>query len=147
MVCRQNKKAGFTLIELMLGSLAMIILMMIIGLILVQGWKAWNRGKAIVEMQNGASLAHSAITRQVRATSMDNISAGSVLVCMNTNGMIRFQKSGDDLVASGGMELLLIEDSVTGFSASRTNGMVMVSMTLSAGGFQTEKIFSITPRN
>lgn len=143
----KKNNCGFTLIELLLSMLALSILIMMIGLILIQGWKSWNLGQKVVEMQRGASLAYTAITKEVRVSSADQISAGSTLVCSNTNGVTRFSQSGNRLIASGNIDVVLIDDGVTGFSSINTNGVVTVNMTLNAGGLQQNKTFIITPRN
>ena len=60
------RRAGFTLIELMMAMLAGAIMALVVGSILVFGYQGWADNNRKVELQRDASLAMEAVGRQLR---------------------------------------------------------------------------------
>ena len=141
------RKRGFTLIELQIGMLASGLLVLSVGLILMYGWISWRESNSIVNMQRDSSLALRALANEIRSSNIADITAGNPLVCVNANGTTRFAGTGGKLVASGYLNMDLVRDGLTSFSSVISNDMVVLSLSLTAGGIVNDSVLEIMPRN
>lgn len=99
---RKNiNKQGFTIIELLIATLAFSILMLAVGSMLVFGWQGWYRYSDSVSMQGDAALATQMIAKEIRNASYVDISDGAGISFANSG--ISFSESGNNLVRSDGM--------------------------------------------
>lgn len=149
-----KSREGFTLVELLVGMLAVGMLSLVVGAMLFFGWKSWRVNNASVEMQRDTSLAMRVIAREIRRTPINQITVGTSLTCVNTNGTYVFSQSGGDLnlqVDSQAAWPLIRNyvDSVNGFSTTKTNalGIVSVSLNLTAGDDISNNRMVIYSRN
>ena len=130
-------KSGFTLIELMMTAVAFSILALATGSMLVFGWQGWTRINASVDMQRDASLAMRVMAREVRKSSVANITVGSSLGCVDPSGSnVTFTVSNGNLeMAVGGTFFMnLVRGQAVSLSSSITNSTgVAITLNLLAG--------------
>lgn len=146
-------KSGFGLVEMMVAALATSILALIVGSMLVFGWTGWKRYNDSVAMQRDSSLALRRIAKEIRRTPMANITVGSTLICINTNGTYRFSvnNSGDlNLRKNSGTDFPLVRGMVAslGFNTlSNSTRSVGVALNLSTGTDNSNNKMVIFTRN
>jgi Tfp pilus assembly protein PilW len=70
---KYTKMAGFTIMELMVGILAMAIIALAVGSMLVYGWNGWRRNMESIEMQRNAMVAMHVLEQRIRNAAMDDI--------------------------------------------------------------------------
>ena len=125
-----ESKSGFTLVELMVVALAFSILALATGSMLVFGWQGWKRMNDSVDMQRDASLAMRVMAREVRKSTIANITVGSgQLGCVNPDGeAIGFAVSGGnlDMSVDGTFFMHLIRRQSVSLTSEITNGVAVV---------------------
>ena len=137
-----NGKKGFTLVELMMGTLALSVFVLIIGISLTQSWKAWQRGQAAVQMQQDVSLTMRAISREARRVPVESLIVGSSI----GSGSNLITKTGNDLIYKG---LTLINDTVTSFNTQKDldTGEVTVQLRVNDGDLSSAVDVTLFSRN
>lgn len=145
-------KSGFGLVEMMVAALAASILALIVGSMLVSGWTGWKRYNDSVAMQRDSSLALRRIAKEIRRTPMANITVGSTLICINTNGTYKFSvnNSGDLNLENSGTDFPLVRGMVAslGFNTlSNSTRSVEVALNLSTGTDNSNNKMVIFTRN
>lgn len=151
---RDAKKQGFTLVEMMVAIIAGAVLALTVGIILVSAYVSWVHNTDSVKMQNDASLAFMVIGREVRESSLSDItiSADGKRLDFAANSVrpspVSVSVSGKKIVSSPS-GFALVEDWVDSFSASTSNGLVDVTLRLRGGRreSQTSVSASFVPRN
>lgn len=148
---KMTSNRGFTIIELLVGMLAVGMLSLIIGSMLIFAWKSWHMNNNSVELQRDTSLAMRVIAREIRRTPIEKITVGSALTCINTNGTYTFSQSGGDLNLQVGSDPAwpLVRDYVSSFNTTKTNalGVVSVTLNLSTGSDDSQNRMIIYSRN
>lgn len=75
---RINKsRGGFTIMELLMATLAFSVMMLVVGSMLVYGWRGWKRNTEHVGMQRNATIAMMMISKEIRNTTYADISDGA----------------------------------------------------------------------
>lgn len=128
-----RSQAGFTLVELMVASIAAALLALTVGVMLVNGYLGWVRGLALADMERDAAVAVHAIDLSVRGATNANAAGGTTLtVYLPTNGGTRvFSASGSS--PRGNLEyngVALVSNRLESFGATVTGRVVSVSMSL-----------------
>ena len=152
----RKSRNGFTLVELMVATLAFSILVLAVGSMLVFGWMGWKRNNDLVNMQRDASLAMMMISKEIRNASYDEIIEGSGISF--TGSGISFAESGNDIVHSGGMTVVdgwldtgSFRSRKVEFSGSpagfKTNQWVEVAFTLATATETESYLIKVSPRN
>lgn len=151
---KKNAKLGFTLVELMMASLAFSMLALAVGSMLVFGWQGWKRSNDVVGMQRDATLAMMMISKEIRNATYDQIIDGPGISFGGSGAS--FSESGNQIVRNDGMVIVdgwlqpgsfittrqLEED-----AAGQTNRWVEVAFTLKTT-IETEPYsIKVSPRN
>ncbi len=153
MKVKQNSSGGFTIIELMVSTIAFAVMVLAVGSMLVFGYTAWTRGNSSVEMQRDVSLAMRVIAKEIRMANIDDVitSVPSELTCSTPDGSrsTTFTKNGGSLDASGSVDMQLIRDGVGLFAVNKnpTNGVVSVIIAVNVGTDRTVETMQIVTRN
>lgn len=146
-----TKSTGFTVIELMIGMLAMAVMALTVGSMLYFGWLGWRRSNEIVNMQRDASLALRVMAKEIRMSSIDDIIEGNPLVCENANGTATFTGSGGNLDVSGSISMRLVRGWVGSFNTVKqtdgTNSWIEITLNLNTETDQNNNALKISPRN
>lgn len=119
----RRKKAGFTLVELLVSVLAAGIMSLTIGAVLYGSWRSWADGKDAVQMQRDSTIVFRAIAQEVRSSSIDAVTAGASLTCPGGT----FSRSGSALMFN---DVRLADDYVTDFSSTINTNTESVTVTL-----------------
>ena len=143
-----NTKAGFSIVELMMGILASSIMALAVGSILYYAWLGWAQNSAAAEMQRDASISMRFIAREIHRSAIDDISAGATLTCTHTNGTYTFVQNGGTLeMQFDGQSVPLVRDILTKFNTTISNRAVIVELDLSTGSDISENKMTIFTRN
>ncbi len=149
---KRLKKKGFTLVEMMVAMLAGVVLALTAGSMLVFGYTAWIDHTNSIKMQNDASLSMRVIGREIRESSVGDISYTANGLAFSTNAV---RTNATSIVVLGNQLIfqpsgfILSEDWVNSFNA-QTNGLgVDVTLYLRGGRRMNETIVNATffPRN
>lgn len=145
-------KSGFTLVELMVTAVAFSILALATGSMLVFGWQGWKRMNDSVDMQRDASLAMYVMAREVRKSSIDEITVGNQLGCVDTDGTnVSFTVSGGnlDMAKNATFSMRLIRGQAVSLETTKNTANRSVTLTLSstAGDDPSQIISTIYVRN
>lgn len=151
----RNKTGGFSIIELMLGVIAMAVLVLAIGSMLVFGWRGWRHGNEIVNMQRDASLALRVIAKEIRMSNFSAITDGNPLICPTASGTATFTWSGGNLDISGSSPMRLVQGWTTYFNSEKmedasggvTSQWVRIALNLNTGVDQINNTLDVYPRN
>jgi type II secretory pathway pseudopilin PulG len=116
------------LVELMVSMLAGAILALMVGTILIFGYKNWGNNSQSVELQRDASLAMEAVGRLIRQAPVDDdgvsemhASESGDTLYIDAAGTTNVTWSGDQLILNpSGM--VLVRDWVLNFSAGSPRG-------------------------
>lgn len=145
-------KKGFSLIEVLLGTAAFSLLALIIGTVLVLGWKSWSHNKAEVETQRGLTLSYAMLSREIRACSMTNIVISTDRISFQDNST-SVRREGDRLVHynAANQPMILMDGKVADLSSVVvTNGAQFVDVSLdykTARGTTASQRYMIHARN
>ena len=148
-----KSKSGFTLVELMVTAVAFSILALATGSMLVFGWQGWSRINASVDMQRDASLAMHVMTREVRKSSIGDITVGSnQLGCVDPSGTnISFTVSGGnlDMAQNSTFSMCLIRGQAVSLTTTKNtaNRSVQLTLNLAAGDDPSQIVSTIYVRN
>jgi prepilin-type N-terminal cleavage/methylation domain-containing protein len=137
---KRKNTAGFTLMELMVGMLAMAIMALTVGSLLVYGWKSWRSTSESIQMQRNAMVSMRILEHRIRNASMADISGF---------GTQTFTFSADPDFSSAELSDGPFV-TVKSFTATTNSlGGVEVSFTLATTGGADEDTYSVTvyPRN
>jgi prepilin-type N-terminal cleavage/methylation domain-containing protein len=74
---KERRNEGFSLVELMLATIAFGILAVSVGTLLYFGWLGWRINKESVAMQRDASLAMRMMAKEIRNSMIDEIDTSS----------------------------------------------------------------------
>lgn len=149
---KQKNKSGFTLIELMMAALAFSILALATGSMLVFGWQGWKKMNDSVDMQRDASLAMYIIAREVRKSTIANITVGDTrLECISPNGeIIEFTVMDGNLTMAvdGTFAMHLVRGQATSLKSEKTTDRsVELTLNLMAGRDPCQIVSTIYARN
>ena len=100
----KKSRLGFTLIELMVATLAFAILVLAVGSMLVYGWLGWKRNSEWVRMQRDASLTILMISKEIRNATYDKITEGSGISFIDSG--IVFSESGNNIIRNDGVPMV-----------------------------------------
>jgi hypothetical protein len=147
-----NPRAGFTVVELMVSTLASAILAVTAGALLFAGYTGWQRNGRSVDLQRDATYAMDYMSRLLRGAVATNVVAGgSTITVTLTNGTVTtLARVGNDLVYSDSAtnSIVLVDEHVDLFAATLfTNTGVGVDMRLKDGTGQTRMYSLYTFRN
>jgi prepilin-type N-terminal cleavage/methylation domain-containing protein len=142
----RKKCEGFTIVELMTSMLALAILALAVSSMLIYGYVGWRRNTESVKMHRDAAVAMDAIAREIRNSSIDEISA-TVSEIQFASGVVRADPKTYTLgeIAYGS------EVNIGGFSLNRNvvSNTVTVAFTLSTSDNADRNQYTMTihPRN
>jgi len=130
-----NKRAGYTLVELMVGAMAGSVLALTAGVLLIMAFGAWQRNHAAVNRQRDFTAAMDLMRRAVRDTtvSLVAVAATNELRIRQAPGgsVVRFYRNGQRLVYDpdttvNGDQMTLVSDGLHGFRAQQVdNGVAL----------------------
>jgi prepilin-type N-terminal cleavage/methylation domain-containing protein len=129
-------KTGFTLIELIAGSVAAAVLALTLGTITVYAYRSWTSMQKVAELERDGSLAMRTISRVVRGAQSNAVqTVGGGLIVSNVNAIAEhaFRLSGDRLTYStNGVSVMnLVQSDASVFSCTPVeNGRMTVVLTL-----------------
>ena len=69
----KKQSAGFTIMELLVAMIAFSVLILLVGSMLVFSWLGWRDNKESVSMQRDAVIAMNLISKQIRISSIDQV--------------------------------------------------------------------------
>lgn len=143
-------KFGFSMTELMVAMSATAVLALIVGSMLVAGWRSWTNSNSYVAMQRDASLAVRVIAREIRSST--NLTIGtSQITCQNAFNTVRFVQSGSDLnmEVDGSLQMQLIDGVLVSFSPEldASDGSVDLILNMAAGDDSSIISETVYPRN
>lgn len=108
------RRSGFSLIELLIASVAASVLALTAGTMLVYAWMSWRDVQEGIEMQRDASLALSWMRNRVWAAGDDEVTvSGNALYIQTESGLSGiFQRNADlvydsDLADEGGEQIIV----------------------------------------
>jgi hypothetical protein len=139
-------KGGFTLIELMVGTVSATVLALVFSAVLIFGYRGWTRLKAEADMQTDADVAMRTMDRIVRGASNATWIAGTSTLVVTNTSVHTFSKpsSGSNLLWNTST---LIANRVGTFSCVKTGSIVAVTLRLAEGLETMEMKYSIFLRN
>jgi len=146
----RNKRAGFTLIELMIAVIVAGIGILAVSWILLLNQSSWKEGNAKLELQRDAYLAMLKIEHELRpAKFADVTTSDSTLVIdkkffLDSDDLdLKFQESSSDdsTIVVEGDDGTDIEFDIT------SNDVVNINFTLVRGNLESFITTSVMPRN
>ena len=148
---KTKRQKGFTLLELMMASVAATIVVVAAGTILFVGHTSWNKAWTKANLQRDASYAMLRMSRLIRAgASAQPDSDGKALTINTEAGQTRFftvaeaekltLKAEADAVTSMNNKVQDLQFNVEG-------NKVTISLTLKEGDVQTHFVSTATMRN
>lgn len=146
----KRSREGFTIVELMIGMLAAAIFALAVGSVLFYAWLGWKRNTVSLEMQRDTTLAMRVIAKEIRRTPLQDISPGSSLTCVNTNGTVSITVNSGDLQMQVNSDpaFALVRDHVVSFATSTSaNGAVRVQLVLNTGTDDSTSSMVVYSRN
>jgi type II secretory pathway pseudopilin PulG len=152
---RKGRQSGFTLIEVLTGMLAAIVLALAAGVMFVYVYRCWAANRDSVETQRDAGFALALLSSRVHPACPTNLSVGSGWISISTtNGNTKFYQAGRNLLADldtgdPGVPVVLITNRVDAFQVSNALGRVAVRLVLRsvAVGEATEISAILSARN
>jgi Tfp pilus assembly protein PilW len=149
MMRKNVNKEGFTIVELLMATLATSIMAMAIGSILVFAWMGWARQSESVEMQRDVSMAMRIMAKEIRQAT--SVTTGTSLSCTKPGSdVVVFSQSGRDLnmQVNADAPMVIVRDVATSFS-SEVNGVrsVRVLLALDTGTDNSNVGMVISRRN
>jgi prepilin-type N-terminal cleavage/methylation domain-containing protein len=149
---RPDRLAGFSLIELLVATVAASILALTASTMLILAWKSWGTLQEGIEMQRDASTTLIAMKHKLQGAAEEDVAI------TNLNGRLHLQienasfyPQGSDLIYDpdtgvSGNEMKMITGRLDAFTPSSTNraGRVSVSIGLSLFGDIGHETISLT---
>ena len=141
---KADAAGGFTLVELLMASVAAAVLVVTMGIMLVYGFTTWHRNTRSIDMHRDATLAMRTLDRALRqATALGvDLSQPDRIVVSNQVAPVlhSFYQQGKDLVYNpnlnnGGIPVTLVQGRVTpsGFTHSNMAQGVTIRLQLQEG--------------
>lgn len=100
----KKSRLGFTLVELMVAALAFSVLALAVGSMLVFGWRGWKRNNDLVSMQRDATLTITAISKEIRNATFEEITDGAGISFSGSG--ISFNESGNKLMRGNSLAVV-----------------------------------------
>jgi type II secretory pathway pseudopilin PulG len=155
---KRKMKNGFTVIELMVGTVAASVLAITVSIMLFYGYLAWNRNSSFLELQRDATLSMQALTKSLRQASAAGVdlSQANQIVVSNQNTAVEssFYQQGSNLFCNpalnaGGVPFLLVRGWVisSGFTHSNIAQGVTIRLKLQNGTENLQLDGSVSFRN
>lgn len=154
-----TRRTGFSLIELLVASVAAGILALTASTLLVLAWKSWATLREGIEMQRDAAVAFTTIKHQLRGATPGDVTATNGLVQIHTaDADLSFYQQGSDLIfdpdiAVASNERTVIEGRVNAFApisnswAGRTTLTIELSLFGDIGHETTSLTTTVSLRN
>jgi len=141
-----GSKSGFTLVELMVGTVSAAILAMVFSAVLIFGYRGWTRLKAEADMQADADVAMRTMDRIAQGASNATWIAGTSTLVLTNATIQTFSKSssGSNLMWNSST---LLTNRVGTFSCVVTGSIVAVTLGLVEGSETMNMTYSIFMRN
>lgn len=136
---KAGRNSGFTLVELMAGLLATVVLAMTVWVMLVFSAGGWQRAQSLADMERDGSLAMRTMGQVIRNTPTSNQWVGASLrlnVYSNNTAQWSFTKtgaagvSGSLVYATGTRSVALVRTGVTAFACTTVSNQVTVVLGL-----------------
>ncbi len=127
---------GFTMVELLVATLASAILALTAGLMLVISYSAWIANRDYVDLQRDISLTQTIVDRWVReASHWEVTSTNNGLLIATSSGPRRLYAESGSLIfdpdtGTPGDELIVSSNRVTDFSVEATPRGVVLDLQL-----------------
>jgi len=139
-----TNKGGFTLVELMVGTVSAAVLALVFSAVLIFGYKGWTRLKAEADMQADADVAMRKMDYMMRGASNATWTTPTLSLVLTNGATQTFSKSGSNLLCGAST---LIANRVGTFSCVVTGSIVAVTLGLVEGAETMEMKYSIFVRN
>ncbi len=133
-------QSGFTIVELLIGMIAALILALMAGVMLINTYRGWVRSLAAADMERDTAVALHALDLAVRGAVDTVLTGPNTLQVRMTNGMVRAfsaQWAGAPPRGSlyyypvlGGPGMTLVDKRLDSFGTTVTADVVRVTMTL-----------------
>lgn len=91
---------GFTLVELMVSMLAFAVMVLAVGSMLFYGWLGWRRNTESVSMQRDALIAMNVIAREIRNSSINEVSGDAAGIYFTASSPVIVRSSSVNYPAS-----------------------------------------------
>ena len=148
----RSQPTGFTLVELLMGILASVIVLLGTVSILVGAQKSWRLAWERMMLQNDASIAMLWMTHTVRpGTSIEVSESGNEIKVYGKNGWTRFFHSDgtNDLQCEvkGGPVHTIINDTVQSLSFVQQTSLLKIQMSLQRDDIRSTLATSVMMRN
>jgi Tfp pilus assembly protein PilW len=129
----RRKNAGFTLVELMLTTVAAAILVLTVSLILFMAFRSWRINNSYAQLRRDVALAVQLMAQDVRESAGTNISVVSETSLSLAANLVRpdtrtFTKTGDKL--NGTHMGLIITKGLHRFNPVKTTNGVLLHLEL-----------------
>ena len=129
---RSKHNAGFTIIELMVVSVAAFVLAITAGMTLVYGHSGWRRNNAMMELQRDATLAMYRLSRAVREASAADVTTSASQLTIQTT---EFRVNGNHLLydpntGTDGDEVVIVDGRLETFTVTSLAAGTGVSIIL-----------------
>ena len=149
---KMKRQNGFTLIELMTGMVASMIVLLAAGSVLIVGNRYWDKTWDKVGLQRDASYAMLKISRSIRAgTSAELESDGTGIKIYRKSDWIRFYLDGDnnDLKCEieGGTPQIVVGSSIADIEFALDANRVDIGLKLGKDNFHNHFVSSVMMRN
>ena len=140
-----NKRAGFSLVELMVAALAGSVLAITAGTLLVMAFGAWQRNHTAVNLQRDCTAAMDMMRRAVRNTTLSLVTVATTneLRILQVAGgpAVRFYRNGQQLVYDpnttvNGDQITLVTAGLQGFRARQVDNGVDLLLVVDDGQSQ-----------
>jgi Tfp pilus assembly protein PilW len=135
----QEKKSGFSLVELLAGALAASILAITAGTMVFHAYDAWDENHRAVNVHRDGRNAMDMLSRAIRSASMTRViravNNDLELAYADGTSSVRFRRNGRDLTfdpdtGTSGDEMMLIDDGIIRFDVSASATAVAIRMDL-----------------
>ena len=127
---------GFTLVELLVATLASSVLALTVGIMLMISYRAWMANRNYVDLQRDISLTQTVMDKWVREASHWEVTVtnSQVLIVTSTGSRRLYSDAGsllfDPDTESAGDELVVSSNRVTSFNAVGTPLGVTIDLLL-----------------
>lgn len=96
----KNQSSGFTIVELMVSMLAFSVMVLVVGSMLFYGWLGWRRNTESVNMQRDALIAMNTIAREIRNSTISEVSGDSAGIYFAASSPVVVRTSAMNYFAS-----------------------------------------------
>lgn len=146
MKARKQSK-GFTVVELMVGMLAMSVMVLVVGSMLFYGWLGWRRSMESVGMQRDALIAMETIAKEIRSSNISEVTGDTAGIYFSVSSPVvvrtaKFQYLAADIPFNPGVN-------IKNFGVRTVDNTVTVRFTLytSDGADENAYRMSVNTRN